>query len=134
MPDPTLIVIAFDGECLMCRRSIRWLAEHDRDDRLRFVRLQSPRGRAMEVRAGTGSLATALVEADGRIYARSDAVLRVLRSLGGLFRLLGGLGPLIPRRLRDGAYDFVAARRHRWFGRGDACALPSEALRRRLLD
>jgi predicted DCC family thiol-disulfide oxidoreductase YuxK len=88
----------------------------------------------MEDRAGTGTLATALVEADGRIYARSDAVLRVLRSLGGLFRLLAGLGPLIPRRLRDGAYDFVAARRHRWFGRGDACALPSEALRRRLLD
>lgn len=134
MPDPTLIVIAFDGECLMCSRSIRWLAEHDRGDRLRFVRLQSPRGRTLEARAGTGSLATTLVEADGRIYARSDAVLRVLRSLGGLFRLLAGLGPLIPRRLRDGAYDFVAARRHRWFGRGAACALPSEALRRRLLD
>lgn len=134
MPDPPLIVIAFDGECLMCSRSIRWLAEHDRDDRLRFVRLQSPRGRAMEARAGTGSLATALVEADGRIYARSDAVLRVLRSLGGLFRLLAALGRLIPRRIRDGIYDFIAARRHRWFGRGDACALPSEALRRRLLD
>lgn len=134
MPDPQPLVIAFDGECLMCSRGIRWLAEHDRHDRLRFVRLQSPRGRALEARAGTGTLATALVEADGRIHARSDAVLRVLHSLGGPFRLAAALGHLIPRRLRDAAYDFIAARRHRWFGRGDACALPSEALRRRLLD
>lgn len=134
MPDPRTITIAFDGECLMCRRSIRWLAEHDRGDRLRFVRLQSPRGRAMEDRAGTGTLATALVEADGRVHARSDAVLRVFRALGGPFALLAAPGRLIPRRIRDGIYDFIAARRHRWFGRGDACALPSEALRRRLLD
>jgi predicted DCC family thiol-disulfide oxidoreductase YuxK len=128
------ITIAFDGECLMCSRSIRWLAEHDRADQLRFVRLQSPRGRELEARAGTGALATALVEADGRIHSRSDAVLRLLRALGGPFRLLAGLGHLIPRRLRDAAYDFIATRRHRWFGKGDACALPSAALRRRLLE
>lgn len=134
MPSKDRIIIAFDGECLMCSRSIRWLAEHDRHDQLRFVRLQSPRGRELEARAGTHTLSTALVEADGRIHSRSDAVLRLLRALGGPFRLLGGLGHLIPRRLRDAAYDFIAARRHRWFGRGDACALPSEALRRRLLE
>lgn len=134
MPDPPPLVIAFDGECLMCSRGIRWLAEHDRADRLRFVRLQSPRGRALEARAGTGRLATALVEADGRVHARSDAVLCVARALGGPFRVLALLGRGIPRPLRDAAYDFVAARRHRWFGRGDACALPSDALRRRLLD
>lgn len=128
------ITIAFDGECLMCRRSIRWLAEHDRRDQLRFVRLQSPRGRELEARAGTTALATALVEADGRIHSRSDAVLHLFRALGGPFPPLAGLGRLIPRPLRDAAYDFIAARRHRWFGRGDACALPSEALRRRLLD
>jgi predicted DCC family thiol-disulfide oxidoreductase YuxK len=134
VPDPQPLVIAFDGECLMCSRGIRWLAEHDHHDRLRFVRLQSPRGRAMEDRAGTGSLATALVESDGRVHARSDALLRVFRALGGPFALLAALGRLVPRRLRDAAYDFIAARRHRWFGRGDACALLSEALHRRLLD
>ena len=134
MPDPPPIVIAFDGECLMCSRGIRWLAEHDRHDRLRFVRLQSPRGRELEARAGTHTLSTALVDADGRVHARSDAVLRVFRALGGPFRVLAGIGRVIPRRIRDGAYDFIAARRHRWFGRGDACALPSDALRRRLLD
>lgn len=127
-------MVAFDGECLMCSRSIRWLAEHDAADQLRFVRLQSPRGRAMEERAGTGDLMTVLVEADGRIFSRSDAALRLGRALGGGFRPLAAVGSLIPRNLRDLAYDFIAARRHRWFGKGDACAMPSEALRSRLLE
>ncbi len=129
------IVLAFDGECLMCSRSIRWLAENDPADQLRFVRLQSPRGREMEKQAGTGDLMTALVAADGRIYSRSDAVLRLWQALGGQFRVLAWIGrTFIPRRFRDAAYDFIAARRHRWFGKGDACAMPSEALRSRLLE
>lgn len=128
-------MVAFDGECLMCSRSIRWLAENDAADQLRFVRLQSPRGREMEKQAGTGDLMTALVAADGRIYARSDAVLRICRALAWHFRVFSWIGrTLIPRRFRDVAYDFIAARRHRWFGKGDACAMPSEALRGRLLE
>lgn len=129
------IVVAFDGECLMCSRSIRWLAASDAADRLRFTRLQSPRGREMEKQAGTGDLMTALVAADGRIYSRSDAVLRICKALGWRFRVISWIGrTFIPRRFRDAAYDFIAARRHRWFGKGDACAMPSEALRGRLLE
>ena len=129
------IVVAFDGECLMCSRGIRWLAENDAPDQLRFTRLQSPRGRGMEKQAGTGDLMTALVEADGRIYSRSDAVLRLCRALEWRFRVISWIGrTFIPRRFRDAAYDFIAARRHRWFGKGDACAMPSEALRVRLLE
>jgi predicted DCC family thiol-disulfide oxidoreductase YuxK len=127
------IVVAFDGDCLLCSRSIRFLAEHDPQRRLRFVKLQSPRGQNMEERAGTGTLNTALVEADGVVLSRSDAVLRVMRELGGGWRILSALGRCIPRPLRDWAYDFIAARRHKWFGKGDACAMPSDALRERLL-
>jgi predicted DCC family thiol-disulfide oxidoreductase YuxK len=127
------IIVAFDGDCLMCSRSIRFLAEHDPEKRLRFVKLQSPLGQSMEERAGTGTLNTALVKADGEVLSRSNAILRVLRELGGGWRLLSLLGRCIPRPLRDWAYDFIAARRHRWFGKGDACAMPSEALRERLI-
>jgi predicted DCC family thiol-disulfide oxidoreductase YuxK len=135
VPGEEKIVVAFDGECLMCSRSIRWLAENDAADQLRFTRLQSPRGREMEKQAGTGDLMTALVEADGRIYSRSDAVLRLCRAVEWRFQVIAWIGrTFIPRRFRDAAYDFIAARRHRWFGKGDACAMPSEALRRRLLE
>jgi predicted DCC family thiol-disulfide oxidoreductase YuxK len=128
-----VLVVAFDGDCLMCSRGMRFLAEHDRHRRLRFTPLQSPRGQRMEAAAGIASLSTVLVEADERIFKRSDAVLRLLDALGGFWRLPAALGRLLPRPLRDAAYDFVAARRHRWSGKSSACTLPSEALRERLL-
>lgn len=127
-------MVAFDGDCLMCSKSIRFLAEHDPLKRFRFVKLQSPLGRSMEEKAGTGSLNTALVAAGGEVLSRSAAVLRILRELGGGWRLLAWLGRWIPRHLRDAAYDFIAARRHTWFGKGDACSMPSPALIERLLD
>ena len=39
---------------------------------------------------------------------------------------------LIPRPIRDAVYRGVAIRRYQWFGRSDACGLPSEALKSRL--
>ena len=133
MDENDFIVVAFDGDCLMCSRSIRFLAEHDPKKRLRFVKLQSPLGQQMEGKAGTGTLNTALVAADGEVFSRSDAILRAMRELGTGWRILSALGRCIPRPLRDWAYDFIAARRHTWFGKGDACSMPSEALRERLL-
>jgi len=133
MDESDFIVVAFDGDCLMCSRSIRFLAEHDPRRRFRFVKLQSPRGQQMEKKAGTGALNTALVEADGKVFSRSNAILRAMRELGTGWLILSVLGRCIPRPLRDWAYDFIAARRHTWFGKGDACSMPSEALRERLM-
>lgn len=128
------LVLAFDGDCLMCSGSIRFLAAEDRVDLLRFLPLQSPRGREMEERAGGGTLETMLLECDGAVLSRSEGVLRTLDALGGHWRVLAFTGRWIPRPLRDAGYDFIAARRHRWFGKGDACALPGEALKSKLLD
>lgn len=128
------LVLAFDGDCLMCSKSIRFLADEDASYALRFTPLQSLRGQEMEKEHGEGALKSVLLEVDGRIMSRSTAVLRLLAALGGHWRLFGIFGRLVPRVLRDAAYDFVANRRHRWFGKGDACGMPSEALRARLLD
>lgn len=128
------LVLGFDGDCLMCSGTIRFLAAEDRADLLRFLPLQSPRGREMEERTGGAALKTMLLECDGVILSRSDGVLRTLDALGGHWRVLAFAGRCIPRPLRDAVYDFIAARRHRWFGRGDACALPGEALKAKLLD
>ena len=40
----------------------------------------------------------------------------------------------MPRVLRDPVYDFVARHRYRWFGRRDACLIPTPELRNRFLD
>ncbi len=127
------LVLAFDGECLMCSRSVRFLAERDRHKRLRFVPLQSPLGREMEQEAGSAALSTILVKDGGRILIRSEGALKALEALGGGWALLARIARIAPRPLRDRIYGFIAARRIAWFGKADACALPSEAVRERLI-
>ncbi|QJE96735.1 thiol-disulfide oxidoreductase DCC family protein [Luteolibacter luteus] len=128
------LVVAFDGECLMCSRGVRFLAERDRHQRLHFVPLQSSMGREMEQRAGTEKLSTMIVKRGDQVLARSEGILSVLQALGGIWAVLARMARIFPRVLRDAVYDFIAARRHRWFGKGDVCSLPSEALRQRLID
>lgn len=128
------LLLAFDGDCMICSRTLRFLATEDRADLLRFVKLQSTLGREMEATAGSGSLQTMLVKAEGRILTRSAGVLRVLAALGGHWRVLGWAGRLIPRPLADALYNFIAVHRYRWFGRTDVCAMPSPELRARLMD
>lgn len=119
------VVVRFDGECLMCSRTIRFVAAEDRAGLIRF--------KALDVE-GDEAPDTMLVETGDRTLDRSDGVLAILSALGGHWRALAMAGRLIPRPLRDALYGFIARRRYRWFGKGDACALPSEALRERLVE
>jgi predicted DCC family thiol-disulfide oxidoreductase YuxK len=69
----------------------------------------------------------------GRLYTRSQAALRIARRLRSPWPAAYALA-LVPRVIRDRVYDFVAARRYRWFGRRDACMIPTPGLRGRFLD
>lgn len=72
-----------------------------------------------------------LVDRDG-VHVRSDAALRIARDLRFPWNLLGAAA-ILPRRWRDLAYDWVARKRYRWFGRRDACMIPSPELGGRFL-
>ena len=126
--------VAFDGDCLLCNRSVRFLAEEDAADAIRFLKLQSPYGQGMMKRAGETSLDSMLLEADGMLRSRSDGALRIMEALGGHWRAMAIFGLLVPRPLRNGVYNFIAANRLEWFGKTDACSLPPDAVRSRLID
>ena len=128
-----LLKLAFDGECLMCNNSVRFLANEDSADTMRFLTLQSPLGQDMMKRSGVTAMDSLLLEADGKLLSRSDGAMRLLDALGGHWRVFSFFGRWVPRPLRDGVYDFIAAHRLKWFGKADVCSLPSEAVRSRLI-
>ena len=68
----------------------------------------------------------------GRVFLKSDAALRVASYLKWPWSW-GRAAVILPRGLRDWAYDVIARNRYRWFGRHDACLLPTPELRRRLI-
>lgn len=71
---------------------------------------------------------------EGVLLVRSAGVLYMLRRLGGPWRVVAALSRVVPRPLRDAAYDFVARIRLRLFDRpDDACPMVPPHLRGRFL-
>ena len=134
IPPPGHPVVLFDGVCNLCNASVTFLIDRDSEALFRFAPLQSDVGQALVSRCELeGEDSIVLVEEDGRCYVRSEAALRIARRMDGAWPLLSAF-LLLPRPLRDAAYRFIARNRYRWFGRQDACRLPTPDLRARFLD
>jgi predicted DCC family thiol-disulfide oxidoreductase YuxK len=124
-----------DEECAFCRRWVRWLAARDGRGRLHFAPLGGETFRRLFPNGVPDTPAGSVVvrTADGRVLMRSAAVLHVLATLGGAWRVLAWIGALVPRPLRDGVYTLVARNRHRLAGRAGACPTIPPAARGRFL-
>jgi len=125
-------VILFDGECNLCNAAVDLVLRHDRRGRFRFAALRSRAAARLCGESPPSGDTLLLFDAEGR-HDRSTAVLRIARGLGPPWSILSVFG-IVPRRVRDGLYDFVARRRRRWFGRRATCRVPSASERRRFLD
>jgi predicted DCC family thiol-disulfide oxidoreductase YuxK len=136
------LLVIFDGHCGLCNRSVRWLLDHDRQDRLRFVASESTQvsewlaiygleeaGPA----SGTILVARQLGRPGERILARSHAILALLRELPRPWPKVAEVLGWIPRPLRDLAYRLVARWRYRIWGHLETCPLPSPSDRHRFL-
>jgi predicted DCC family thiol-disulfide oxidoreductase YuxK len=138
-PTTTHLVVLFDGVCVLCDSSMRFLVDADRGGRLSFAPLQGETAREVLARHPevAGDLSTIVYvrnfksEAE-KVYSRSDAVVSILQDLGGGYRLLA-LFRFLPRVLRDKLYTWVASHRYRWFGKLDACRLPRPGEEKRFL-
>ncbi|WP_135305711.1 thiol-disulfide oxidoreductase DCC family protein [Haloarcula amylovorans] len=128
-------VLLFDGVCNLCNGVVQFLVPRDLDGRLRFAPLQSEAGKALLARSGlpTDDLESVVLVEGDRAYTKSGAVVRVAELLGWPYRL-ASVGRLLPRRLRDTLYDFVADNRYDWFGRKEQCMIPDEDVSDRFLD
>lgn len=129
-------ILLFDGACVLCDGSVRFIAARDRSAELRFAALGSPAGRRLLAEYGLADELpdSVVLIADGRAWIRSDAVLRTARHLSRPWRW-AALLRIVPRPIRDVGYRLIAAARYRIFGRkgAEACGLPPRGLAARIL-
>jgi hypothetical protein len=72
------MTIIFDGDCLFCQRSVRFIHRHDAANRFRFASRQSAAGTRLLAEARVGLAPNSMVLLDeGGVWLRSDAVLRI---------------------------------------------------------
>lgn len=123
--NPTNHLIVYDGFCGLCHASVQFVLRKDRKKQFTFVPLNSPFGKFLLSEKGINPKITdsiIYIETGKGYYVKSEAVLRILKSLGGIWSLFYPL-LWIPKSISDSFYDFVAKRRAKWFGKKE-CALP----------
>lgn len=140
-------ILLYDGVCGLCNRLVQFILRRDRKAVFRFAALQSPFAAAVLARHGAeaADLDTVYVIQNHdsgntdpaqpeQLISRSDAIIFVLRQLGGIWPLAAAILRITPRPLRDRGYNIVAHTRYRIFGRYDTCPLPTPETRSRFLD
>ena len=127
-------VVYFDGVCNLCNSAVNFLIDQDKQGRLKFASLQSEAGKAVLHRSGLPEqdYDSFILVKNGQLFQKSEAVLEVVRLLGGGWSLLY-IFKMIPRSWRDWLYTQVAQNRYRWFGKRTQCRLPAPELRTRFL-
>jgi predicted DCC family thiol-disulfide oxidoreductase YuxK len=133
--EPLGPVLLFDGVCVLCSGTVRFVLVHERDHEIRFATMQSRFGQALLAahRMPITDWDSVVLVVDGRPLTRSAAALAVARHLRAPWRWLRAVA-IVPRPLRDAVYDWVARNRYRWLGRRDSCMVPDEATRARFLE
>ena len=128
------LIVLFDGVCNLCNGLVRFLIPRDRGGVLRFASLQSEVGGRLLAEYGLAvdALDTFVLIEGGSATTYSTAALRITRYLRYPWPLFYGL-IVLPKFLRDAIYRVIARYRYSWFGRMEACPLPTPEMEARFL-
>ncbi len=131
--DDSRPVFIFDHVCVLCSGGVSFIMKYDPKGTVAFTSAQAPLGDALCRHLGVDWDESYVFLRNGQAFIKSTGYFEVARALGGWWRL-GLVFQIIPRPLRDWAYDLVARNRYRWFGKTDeACALLTPEQRARLI-
>lgn len=135
-------VVFFDGVCIMCNATVRFLSTEDYRQALYFATLQGETygrvRRAGDLQYPEETASIVFVESfetsEQKTYTHSTAVARILLTMGGFWRLQGIALTFIPQVIRDCLYRVLVTYRYQWFGKTvEVCELPTEGQRKQML-
>ncbi len=131
---PESDIIMFDGVCNLCNGFVKFIISRDKQNRYRFVYLQSPVAAELLRKYGISEkLKTIILIENGKVYDRSTAALRIARHLDRGWSWMYGF-IIIPKFIRDGFYRLIAKYRYRWFGKKTHCMIPTPEIKSKFLE
>lgn len=128
-------LIVFDGECVLCSGFFKFIVRVDKQEHFNFAIAQSDFGERLYeyYDLKPDDYDTNLVFIDGKLYERLNAFFAVMKLLGWPYRVVSIFG-FLPDKFLDWAYYKIARNRYKWFGRRDACLIPSDEVKARFIN
>ena len=116
-------VIIFDVDCLLCNRFVQIVSLIDKKDNIYFTRLSGKTARnILNNNKNLLKIDSIIFYLNGKTYTKSDAVIRILKSLGFPYNLIS-IFEIVPSCMRDIFYDFIARNRYKFFGKANKCLI-----------
>ncbi len=129
-------LILFDGVCNLCNNSVLYVIKRDKKNLFMFTPLQSEVGKQI---IKEYNIDTTLVDSiilynpEKGIHYKSTAALKVASQLGFPTNLLA-VFIIVPSFISNWVYDFIAKNRYKWYGKKEACMIPTPELKSRFLE
>ncbi len=127
-------IVLFDGVCNFCHSSVNTIIRFDKKKYFRFAPIQSEVGQYLMAKHGLDPInfdSVILID-DNRAYTYSSAILNIARKMKGIYQL-AYVCILVPPFIRNGLYKWIARNRYKWFGKKDACMVPTPDIRSRFV-
>jgi predicted DCC family thiol-disulfide oxidoreductase YuxK len=129
-------LILFDGVCNLCNSSINYVIKYDKNDVFMFAPLQGEAGKQIiqKFHLDTSKTDSILLYSEEKgLQIKSSAALAIASKLGFLRNLLT-IFYIIPPFIRNWVYDYIAKNRYKWYGKKEACMIPTPELQAKFLN
>lgn len=115
-------IIFFDEICVLCNSFAKFILDEDLHERYLFGALQGQTIKKFTSQPIDNSMKSIVFVENGKVYKESEAAIRIISNLGGMWRIAEILR-MIPVSVRDAGYRYLAKNRYHWFGTTHVCVL-----------
>lgn len=130
---PNEDIVFFDGLCVLCNGTVSLLIKLDKNRRLKYSSLQGKFAQTKLEMRSIKSIESVVFFSDGLVFERAEAVIQILITLGGIYKVIGFGLKLFPLFILNALYECVARNRYHIFGKKAACNLPSDNTKDRFI-
>ena len=128
-------LILFDGVCNLCNTSIQYVIKHDKNNLFMFAPLQGEIGKKIikKFKIDTSKTDSILLYTENsNLFSKSTAALKIASKLSFPTNLLS-VFLITPSCIRNGAYNYIAKNRYKWYGKQNECMIPTKELKSKFL-
>lgn len=116
-------ILLFDGVCNLCNGAVNFILKRDKSKQFQFVSLQSEAGKDLVSKLELPEKLDSIIFLSGdNVFIESEAAIEITKLLPTPWNWFL-IFKIIPVKLRNRMYRWIAKNRYNWFGKREKCRI-----------